>query len=152
MLIETIEKEEKMTDRFLFMMSRIQNRILGHIKKELKKENISLSPGQMGILLALEKEETTVMGQLSQVLDMDNAALTRLVDGLEKKELVIREINPENRRQILVTITPMGLEQAEVLNPIVRATNDLICHGFSREEMGIYKKINQTILDRFTTG
>ncbi len=141
-----------MTDRFLFMMSRIQNRILGHIKKELNKKNISLSPGQMGVLLALEKEGTTVMGQLSQVLDMDNAALTRLVDGLEKKELVTRQINPENRRQILVAITPRGLEQAGVLIPIVRGTNDTIKHGFSQEEMEIYKRINQTILDRFTTG
>ncbi len=141
-----------MTDRFLFMMSRIQNGILSHIKKELKKENLSLSPGQMGILLALDKEGQTVMGMLSQILDMDNAALTRLVAGLEKRKLVTREINPENRRQILVTITPQGLEQAGVLKPIVRATNDLIGHGFSQEEMAIYKKINQTILDRFSTG
>jgi DNA-binding MarR family transcriptional regulator len=141
-----------LTDRILFMMSRIQNRILGHVKRELKKAGIVLSQGQMGVLLALERDGTVVMGKLSQILDMDNAALTRLVAGLEKRELVIREINLENRRQVRVTITPLGVEQVGIVKPVVMSTSKLISQGFSKEDMETYRKINQSILDQFSVG
>ena len=138
-----------MSDRYLFMMSRIQNRILRHIKGELKKEGLSLSPGQRGVLMALDKPGESLMGELSRTLDMDNAALTRLVTGLEKQGLVSREINPANRRQIRVSITSAGKRQADILIPIVRNANDLISRGFSPEEMALYNRVNQAILDKF---
>ena len=138
-----------MSDRYLFTMSRIQNRILRHIKGELKREGLSLSPGQMGVLIALNDSGGALMGELSRTLDMDNAALTRLVAGLEKQGLVSREINPANRRQIRVTISPDGKRQAGVLIPIVRNANDLISRGFSPEEMALYNRVNQAILDKF---
>tara|TARA_B100000614_G_scaffold42078_1_gene34948 strand:- start:302 stop:700 length:399 start_codon:yes stop_codon:yes gene_type:complete len=131
------------------MMSRIQNRILRHIKGELKKQGLSLSPGQMAVVLALNETTHALMGELSRTLDMDSAALTRLVASLETQGLVSREINPANRRQIRVSITPEGKRQAGILIPIVRNANDMISRGFSPEEMAVYNRVNQAILDRF---
>lgn len=138
-----------MPDRYLFMMSRIQNRILRHIKQALKKQNLSLSPGQMGVILALESGAGMAMGELSRRLDMDNAALTRLVDSLEKQGAVARWINPDNRRQVRVSITEAGKRQARILIPILRGANDLVKQGFTQSEMETYKRINQAILDKF---
>lgn len=139
-----------MPDRFLFMMSKIQNRIQGHIKRELHKVGLSFSPGQIGILLVLDQENQTTMGQIGQVLEMDNAAITRLVDRLESQGLVVREINPRDRRQMLISITPKGLDQTRILKVIARTANDRIKQGFSQGEMDIYKRVNQAILERFS--
>lgn len=138
-----------MQDRFLFMMSKIQNRVQGHIKRELKKAGLSFSPGQIGILLVLDQENQTTMGQIGQALEMDNAAITRLVDRLEIQKLVFREINPRDRRQMLISITTKGLEHTRVLKEIARAANDRIKQGFSKEDMAIYKRVNQAILEKF---
>lgn len=142
-----------MADRYFFMMSRIQNRIMAHFKKELKEAGLSFSPGQMGILLALENldrpEQGITMGELSQILDMDNAALTRLVDSLEKKGLALREINPHNRRQVRAGLTPEGLDQACQVKAIAAKSNQLIREGFTPEEMDVYMRVNQAILDKF---
>ena len=98
-----------MQDRFLFMLSKIQNKLSSHIRRKLKEQGVVLSPGQMGILLALENEKQTTMGELSRILEIDNAAITRLVDKLEKLDFVERQINLKDRRQMLITITSSGM-------------------------------------------
>jgi len=138
-----------MPDRLLFMLSRIQNRLTSHIKNELKKEGIALSPGQIGILLVLDRVSQTTMGNLSRALYIDNAAITRLVDKLEKQKLVERRINTDDRRQMLITITEAGLNQAIIIKKIAKAANSKIKDGFTEKEIEIYKQVNQAILKKF---
>jgi len=138
-----------MPDRLLFMLSRIQNRLTSHIKNELKKEGIVLSPGQIGILLVLDRVSQTTMGNLSRALYIDNAAITRLVDKLEKQKLVERRINTDDRRQMLITITEAGLNQAIIIKKIAKAANSKIKDGFTEKEIEIYKQVNQAILKKF---
>ena len=83
---------------------------------------------------------------------VDNAALTRLVTGLEKKGLVVREINPGNRRQVMARATETGLSRAGVIKGIVQGVNQRIQEGFTPEEMATYNRINQSVLDKFNPG
>ncbi len=138
-----------MSERFLFIMSKIHNKITSHIKKELKKEGLVLSPGQMGILLALDREGQTTMGELSGLLDIDNAAITRLVDKLEKLGLVERKINLEDRRQMLIFITDEGTANASVVKTVAQSANSKIKEGFTIEEMEVYERVNLAILKKF---
>ena len=138
-----------MTDRLLFMLSKVQHKLTTYIRNELKQEGIALSPGQIGILLLLKQERPTTMGQLSQTLEIDNAAMTRLVDKLEKQGLVERQINPEDRRQMLISITGTGLGQAGTVKSVVNAANRKIGEGFSQDEMETFKRVNLAILEKF---
>ena len=108
-----------------------------------------LSPGQMGILLALENEKQTTMGELSRILEIDNAAITRLVDKLEKLDFVERQINLKDRRQMLITITSSGMASASIVKTVVQSANNKIKEGFTKEEMDIYKRVNVSLLDKF---
>jgi len=119
------------------------------IKQDLKKQGIVLSPGQIGILFALRKAHQTTMGNLSQTLEIDNAAITRLVNKLEKQGLVERSINPGDRRQMLITITEKGLEKAGTAVKIAKAANQKIKQGFSEKEMDIFKRVNKAIIEKF---
>ena len=98
----------------------------------------------------LDRERRTTMGNLSRTLDIDNAAITRLVDKLEKKALVERSIDPDDRRQMLIAITAEGLDQAAVVKKIAKAANRKIKEGFTEEEITVYKRVNLEILDKFT--
>ncbi len=138
-----------MSDKILFTLSKIAHALTSHVKQELKKDKIVLSPGQIGILLSLERERQTTMGQLSQSLEMDNAAASRLVDKLEKKGLVERFINPEDRRQIKISITDQGLKQARVTQKIANDMTQKIQEGFTEKEMDTYTRINQAIINKF---
>ena len=138
-----------MPDKLLFMLSKIQHAVITRIKKELKKEGIVLSPGQMGILLALEKDKQTTMGKLSQAVEVDNAAASRLVDKLEQQNFVERYINPGDRRQVIIAITEEGLNKAEIVKNIAKAANAKIKEGFTEKEISIYRQVGLGIIDKF---
>ena len=138
-----------MSDRLLFMLSRVHHKVVAHIGNELKKNGISLSPGQIGILFVLENDGESNMGHLSRSLDIDNAAISRLVDKLEKQGFVMRSINTEDRREILINITQEGLRNIDTVKVMVNAANERIREGFSDEEMSVYQRINMSILDKF---
>ncbi len=138
-----------MPDRLLFALSKIHYRLTSHFKKELKRIGIALSPGQIGILLVLEGLSETTMGLLSQTLEIDNAAITRLVDKLEKQQLVSRRVNPDDRRQMLIAITDAGMQKALAVKKVAQAANRKIEEGFSQEDMAVYKRVNQAIIQKF---
>ena len=138
-----------MPDRLLFALSKIHYRLTSHFKKELKRIGIALSPGQIGILLVLEGISETTMGLLSQTLEIDNAAITRLVDKLEKQQLVSRRVNPDDRRQMLIAITDAGMQRAVAVKKVAQAANRKIEEGFSQEDMAVYKRVNQAIIQKF---
>lgn len=138
-----------MTDRLLFMLSKVGSRLTSYFHRELKKEGIVLSPGQIGILLALEQEHETIMGRLAETLEIDNAAVSRLVDKLEKQLLAERRINTEDRRQILIRITYEGLVQAEIVKKLAKAANAKIKDGFTEDEIELFKRVNLGILQKF---
>ena len=138
-----------MPDRLIFMLSRVQHRLSSYFKRELKNKGLVLSPGQIGILFVLDGERQTTMGNLSRTLDIDNAAITRLVDKLENKALVERSIDPDDRRQMLIAITAEGLDKAAVVKKIAKAANSKIKEGFTEEEITVYKRVNLEILKKF---
>lgn len=138
-----------MSDRFLFLLSKVQNALTVHFKKELKKEGLDITTGQFAIMVALEQVRQTTMGDLSRLLDIDNSAITRLVDKLEKQGLAERRINPDDRRQMLVSVTDQGLEKAVILKRIAQEANQRIQDGFTPAEMDTFKNVNQGILKKF---
>jgi DNA-binding MarR family transcriptional regulator len=74
------------------------------------------------VLLALAAPPGTTpftAGQLAQRLGMDRPKLTGLIDGLERRGLVVRSRDRGDRRRILLTLTPSG---AQWLAPLVEET------------------------------
>ena len=139
-----------MSDRILFMLSRIQHVLSTHVRRELNEKGIVLSPGQIGILFTLEHGAETTMGELSGALEMDNAAASRLVDKLEKQGLVERFINPDDRRQIKIRMTPKGDDQARAAKAVVKGVNTRLRDGFTIDEIAVYNRVNRAIIEKFS--
>ena len=59
------------------------------------------------------KGEAVKPTELSQALRLSTARIAATLNSLEKKGLITREIDPNNRRQILVRPTDAGREQVE---------------------------------------
>lgn len=64
-----------------------------------------LSPGELGILLA-----------------MPSASVTALLDRLEGKKMITRRPNPKDRRGLLISLTPVAMKKASLdLLPVAEA-------------------------------
>lgn len=66
-----------------------------------------ISPGQYSVLAALLNGPLTV-GQLAEREQIQAPSMTRIVKGLEVAGYIARGKNPQDKRQVLVQITPTG--------------------------------------------
>ena len=135
-------------DRLIYLITRAQHSLMTHLKKELNARGTSITPVQAGILFLLRKKAHT-MTKLSRILSIDNSAITGLVDRLEKSGLAQRTANPKDRRTYLIRITEKGTAEIDRAYIIIKRVNEEIKSGFSEKEVEIFKKVLNSLLERF---
>jgi DNA-binding MarR family transcriptional regulator len=73
--------------------------------------------------------------RLADPLGTDTAGLTRLVDRLEAKGLIIREPSPSDRRAVVLELTPAGRELLPELIAAFKRAHDRLLKGIDRREL-----------------
>ena len=136
-------------DRFIYLVSMAQHTLRTHLQNLFSKEGMKITPPQATLLFVLQERDGRIMSELGQIIGVDNSAITGLVDRLEKAELVKRKLNPEDRRSLLIYITPGGRKEAKKAEAIIRSVNSIIKEGFSEREMDTFKKILKSFFDKF---
>lgn len=105
---------------------------------------------QIGILLALHKEEAMGIKELAEQFCMTSSAVTQLVDALYEQELVEREVSPTDRRRMCITLTAKG---ETVLKDSHKMRIDKLRELFSpldTEEIRQLRTIQKKIIEHFT--
>ncbi len=69
---------------------------------------LGLTPPQFDVIATLGNTLGMFMNQLAEKTLVTKGTLTGIVDRLEQKGLVRREVPPENRRCFLIVLTPEG--------------------------------------------
>ena len=76
----------------------------------------ALNRGEVGVLYALRSvgpPHRLSPTQLSKILMLTSAGVTNRLDGLERRGLVVRGPDPEDRRGVVVELTEAGSQLAE---------------------------------------
>lgn len=76
-----------------------------------------LTPPQFDVICTLGNTPGMFMNQLAEKTLVTKGTLTGIVDRLEQKGLVRREVPPENRRCFLIVLTPEGEELFDKVFP-----------------------------------
>ena len=63
---------------------------------------------QLGVMHALTFDGSATLSELSRKFILDPSTLVPVVDGLEKKQLISRERDPNDRRRFPLSITEQG--------------------------------------------
>lgn len=138
-----------MDNRLIFLMSKAGYVLKNYMKRECIHEGVVMSSAQAGMLMALKISNGLSMNQLGEIISIDNAAVTRHVDTLEKNGMVTREIDIKDRRKIIVRITPDGTAEAEKAKSVARSVNSKIKEGFTEQEVEIFKRILNSFFIKF---
>lgn len=80
-------------------------------------ENINkIAKGEMFVLGYLDRENRAIMPwEISEAMNSSSARVSAILNSLEKKGQITREVDVSNRRNVLVTITPVGIKRVEVV-------------------------------------
>lgn len=110
-----------------------------------KEKNFSVTKEQFVILYILHKDNGISQRQLGKTALKDRPNITRLIDILEQRCLLYREIDPKDRRIVRIFITDKGREQVETILPSVKEVNDLAFKAVTNEEQDALKIILEKI-------
>jgi DNA-binding MarR family transcriptional regulator len=110
--MQTAQEEEQLmrrdAGRLADFIMFTQRSFLLNLSKELNKGNVSYA--QFFLLGYLANESFLTMTDISKKMGHSTAAATGLVDRLEKLGYVERLHASEDRRKVMVQITPKGVE------------------------------------------
>ena len=125
-----------------------QNKIQKDVNDELKKYQLSSS--YIGILLLLnDHTEGYSMTELSKLISVDNALMTRNIKGLEEIEYVYRNREKTNQRKYHICLTEKGLEVAKELQKIMQKKQEEFVSNFTKEEKEMIEKAINIVMQKF---
>ena len=97
-------------------------------------ETIGLEVGQPKLLGYLSTNGSCSQKQLASYFDIDSAAVSRMLDSLEKKGFITRKTDERSRRSNLVEITEKGLQAHKEWRRHCRETEAIMLQGFDAAE------------------
>ncbi|BAH40717.1 MAG TPA: MarR family transcriptional regulator [Gemmatimonas aurantiaca] len=71
-------------------------------------DELGITYPQYLVLSVLWRDDALTVGVIAEKLALESSTLTPLLKRLESAELVQRTRNPENERQVVVSLTPKG--------------------------------------------
>jgi len=112
-----------------------QNVLAEKFNEVLKPYDLSGEQYNVLRILRGQKGNPANMCVIQERMIAKNSNTTRLIDKLLLKELVTREVCPENRRKIEVLITEKGLQLLEELDPKVLDNEKLFAANLNQKEL-----------------
>ena len=125
-----------------------QNVISEKFNELLKPFDLSAEQFNVLRILRGQNGKATNMCNIQERMIAKTSNTTRLVDKLLVKELVTREICPNNRRKMEITITQKGLNLLKKLDPLVINHEKCFAKNLTESELITLNEL----LEKFRTG
>ncbi|MEW5822267.1 MAG: MarR family transcriptional regulator [Cyanobacteriota bacterium] len=115
------------------------------LSNKLKENGLDfITPEQMAILLKLYEIDGLYQKELADNLTKHKPNITRMVDILEEKKLIIRQADGSDRRKYRLHITNKGIKAVEDIRPLLFNLLSKVFYNFDDQEIEKFK----TYLDR----
>ena len=87
---------------YITQIKQLQDRIF---ERFLSESGIDLNGGQGRILFVLWKTDGLTVGEISEKTSLAKNTVSAVLNGMVRKGIVQKRINPQNRRQTIVSLT-----------------------------------------------
>jgi len=93
------------------------------------------------VLDCIWKENATSPKQIAELLMLENSTVSGVLERMEKKMLIIRNISKEDRRYIQVELTDKGRDLEKDVVAVVKAFNQEVFSTMSAKEEEALKEL-----------
>ena len=115
-------------------------------QKKIAGKFNELSKNQPMVIKIIGMEGEMMPSTIGKYTGMEKSSLTRMVDDLEKKGIVSRKTDPDDRRKVLVSLTEKGLEYYNCLNKITAEMADEILKFVDEKDIEDYVQSLETMV------
>ena len=122
-----------------FNVGRVMRRVYDHYEKRLSP--FSLTPPQYFVFNALWMGDGISVGELGERVSLDSSTLTGIIDRMERSGYVERQLNPQDRRSVLVFLTAKAREVGPRILEFADELDASLRQPFSNEEMDTFEQV-----------
>ena len=137
----------------IFQLVEMVARRMKQIHRDTLRDT-DLTPPQYSVLSLLWQRDGRPFKELASATFCSPATMTGIVDTLEKKGLVTREPNPDDRRSLLVRLTPVGegrRKSTPSLDRVFRGCCDGLPPNEAEQLSGLLHKLHDALQARVGT-
>ena len=121
---------------YITQIKQLQERIFERL---LLAAGLELSGGQGRILFVLWKKDCLTVGEISKETSLAKNTVSAVVDGMVRKGIVARTINPNNRRETIISLTEHSRGMQQKYEEVSQQMNELFYRGFSGQEREVFE-------------
>ena len=134
-------------DLYSFITGKASTAIARRLQKKFKESGVEITIEQWSVLYHLWKEDGMSQQELCDSTFRDKPSITRLVDNLEKMNMVKRVASKEDRRINLIYLTAAAKKLQEQTMQLAGNTLDEALAGVSAEKINVSKDVLQKVYD-----
>lgn len=132
------------------LIGRTSHAILNNLQKKFRKEGYRITVEQWQVLINLKNINDQFHQQLAENTFKEKSTITRLLDGLEKKNLIERVPDTFDRRQKRIRVTAKGKRLIDNLKPFAQEVQSRALKDVDFRQMKICQEILLKIYDNVT--
>jgi MarR family transcriptional regulator, organic hydroperoxide resistance regulator len=123
-------------------LNRLYGRVLGQL-------GTSLTYRQHRLLRRVSEGHTS-MAALAALGNLTVPTVSESVEGLVRRGLLDRQVNPQNRRQMVLSVTAEGREAKEAGDAALQAVNDRLLRAVPEEHQQVLRESLAALYDAAT--
>jgi DNA-binding MarR family transcriptional regulator len=130
-----------------FILEKTGKKIKQSLQKRFVERGFDITVDQWVILNELYLHGTQNQVDLCERVFKDAPTVTRMIELLVKKELILREPCPNDRRKFRISLSRQGRSLVQQLLPEVVAFRKTGWNGLTQNDIAQLKRITQKIFD-----
>lgn len=128
------------------LSSRISLQLRKLLIANLNKAGIEITPDEWFVVSKLNHTSSTNQNEIAEGLGLSKVKVTRLIEQLERNELIRRESEDSDRRFKNVSLTDTGKSLYLKVEPVAKDTLVQTFIGFNEEEQRLFFEFYNRIL------
>jgi len=137
----------KKGELYSFITGKASTAIARRLQKKFNASGLNLTIEQWSVLYHLWKEDGKSQQELCNATFRDKPSITRLVDNLEKLNLVKRVASENDRRINLIYLTKQAQKMHEQTMAMAEATLNEALEAVPVEKIDVCKEVLQVVYD-----
>jgi DNA-binding MarR family transcriptional regulator len=140
------------TNELLYILNgRLSAALNRHLNRKFRTAGLEITTEQWGVLVCLWNKDKQTQQAISEQSFKDKASITRLLDSLAKRDLIIRNSDPSDRRINIIHLTDKGKEMEEKAMTIVKESFNQAIDGINRDDLMFTRDILFRLLNNIIT-
>ncbi|MBR6285721.1 MAG: MarR family transcriptional regulator [Bacteroidaceae bacterium] len=126
---------------FAILNGKVSAAINRKLNRNFRQNNIDITPEQWTVLIYLWEKDGVTQQELCNATYKDKPSMTRLIDNMERQDLVTRISSKSDRRINLIHLTKTGRELEEKSRYVANRTLKEALQGLSIDELNISQEV-----------